>query len=300
MNTGQQPETVRDYLGALQVALKGSPPALIRDALTDAEEHLRNEIIQHPAQNEREVLMDVIETYGTPEEVAETYLTMEAAWSGPFPKAAGPAVSKRGFFSIVSDPRAYSSLVYMLLSLATGILYFVWTVTGLALSVGLFVLVIGIPFALLFIGSERVIAHVEGRIVETLLGVRMPRRLPQEYPEYRTLLSRIGDALIDARTWSSMFYLLLMLPLGIIYFVIAAVGITLSLGVTAMALFSLLTNESHIQMDALPVVEHILHTAPGLILLAVIGVLLFFVVLHLAKLIGFLHGKLAEVLLVRL
>ncbi len=141
---------------------------------------------------------------------------------------------------------------------------------------------------------------MEGRIVETLLGVRMPRRLPQEYPEYRNLLSRIGDALTDVRTWSSMFYLLLMLPLGIIYFVIAVVGISLSLGVTAMSLFSLLTNESHIQIDAAPVLEHILHTAPGLIVLAVLGVLLFFLVLHLAKLIGFLHGKLAEVLLVRL
>src|SRR6185437_9829892 len=58
MNTGRQPETVREYLDALQIALKGCPPALIRDALTDAEEHLRNEIIQHPAQSEREVLMD--------------------------------------------------------------------------------------------------------------------------------------------------------------------------------------------------------------------------------------------------
>jgi len=300
MSTGRQPETVREYLDALQIALKGCPPALIRDALTDAEEHLRNELIQHPAQNEREVLMNVIDTYGSPEEVAETYQTMEAAWSGPFPKAAEPREDKRGFFSIVSDPRAYSALVYMLLALPTGIFYFVWTVTGLALSVGLFVLIIGIPFALLFIASERVIAHVEGRIVETLLGVRMPRRLPPEYPEYRTLLSRIGDALIDVRTWSSMFYLLLMLPLGIIYFVIAVVGVTLSLGVTAMSLFALLTNESHIQIDAAPVMEHILHTAPGLIVLAVIGVLLFFVVLHLAKLIGYLHGKLAEVLLVRL
>src|SRR5262249_10194880 len=155
-------------------------------------------------------------------------------------------------------------------------------------------------FALLFIGSERVIAHVEGRIVETLLGVRMPRRLPQEYPAYRSFLGRIGDALVDVRTWSSMFYLLLMLPLGIIYFVIAVVGISVSLGMTAVSLFSLITNESHVQFDDFPVLEHILHTAPGLIVFALIGVLLFFVVLHLAKMIGYLHGKLAEVLLVRL
>lgn len=300
MSTGRQPETVREYLDALQAALKGSPPALIRDALTDAEEHLRNEIIQHPAQSEREVLMTAIDTYGTPKEVAETYQTMEAAWLGPFPKAEESAARRRGFFSIVSDPRAYGALVYMLLSLATGIFYFTWTVLGLSLSLGLFFLIIGIPFAILFLASERVIAHVEGRIVETLLGVRMPRRLPQSYPANRVFLSRIGEALTDVRTWSSMFYLLLMLPLGVVYFVIAVVGIAASLGLTAASMLSLLTNEAHIQFDAAPTLEHILHTAPGLIVAALIGVLLFFAVLHLAKFIGYLHGKLAEVLLVRL
>ncbi|HTO39326.1 MAG TPA: sensor domain-containing protein [Rhizomicrobium sp.] len=299
MTTGQQPETVRAYLAALQAALKGAPPALIRDALTDAEEHLRNEIIQHPAQTEREVLLTVVETYGAPDEVADTYRTMEAAWSGPFPKSEARG-ARRGFFSVVSDPRSYGGLVYMLLSLATGTFYFVWTLVGIVLSLVLFPLIIGVPFALLFIGSERVISHVEGRIVETLLGVRMPRRLLPPPVESRSILSRIGGALSDGRTWSSMFYLLLMLPLGVVYFVIAVVGVSVSLGSTAMALYALLTNQSHIQLSGLPFLEHLLHTAPGLIVLALLGIVLFACVLHLAKLVGFLHGKLAEVLLVRL
>ena len=300
MNTGRQPETVREYLDALQIALKGCPPALIRDALTDAEEHLRNEIIQHPAQSEREVLMDVIETYGSPEEVAETYQTMEAAWSGPFPKAEEPPVRKGGFFSIVSDPRAYSALVYMLLSLATGIFYFVWTITGLSLSIGLFVLIIGIPFALLFIGVCRVLGHVEGRIIEGLLSVRMPRRLPPATVADETLMTQIRDAVLDVRTWSTMFYLALMLPLGIAYFVIAVVGIALSLGLALGSIWSLITGHSSFQMSEVPWLEHLFHTAPGLVLLLIVGVLLFFVVLHIARGIGWLHGRIAELLLVRL
>ena len=218
MNAGHQPDTVRGYLDTLQAALKGRPPALIRDALTDAEEHLRNEIIQHPAQDEHEVLANAIETYGTPQEVAETYQTMEAAWSGPSRKRPGANAD-----SFQSSRSACLQRACLYASVACHRhFYFVWTITGLMLSVGLFVLIIGVPFALLFIGSERVIAHVEGRIIETLLGVRMPRRLPPEYPEYRNFLSRIGEALTDVRTWSSIFYLLLMLPLGIVYFVIAA------------------------------------------------------------------------------
>jgi uncharacterized membrane protein len=293
------PETVRAYLDALRRALKGAAPALIQDALSDAEEHLRNEVIQHPSQSEREVLFDVIETYGTPEEVAETYITMEAAIAGPFPKQEEPAARRNGFFDIISDSRAYGALVYMLLSLVTGIFYFTWTVTGLALSVGLFILIIGVPFALLFMGSERLISLLEGRIVETLLGVRMPRRLPAENPQPRGLLSRIGDALTDARTWSSMLYLLLMLPLGVIYFTLAVVGLASSIGMTAASLYGLFTGEVTMTFDDAPALTHVLHTAPGLALTGLIGIFLFFVVLHAAKAIGWMHGKLAEALLVR-
>jgi hypothetical protein len=78
------------------------------------------------------------------------------------------------------------------------------------------------------------------------------------------------------------------------------VGLFVSLGIAAISLYSLITNASHISMGGLPVLNHLLHTAPGLIVLALFGVLLFFVVLHVAKFVGFLHGRLAEILLVRL
>jgi hypothetical protein len=172
-------------------------------------------------------------------------------------------------------------------------------VTGLALSLGLFVLIIGLPFALLFIGSERLISLVEGRIVETLLGVRMPRRLPPTAPAPRGLFKRIGDALSDIRTWSSMLYLLLMLPLGVIYFTLAVVGLSFSIGMAAASLYGLFTGEVTMTFDNAPVFTHVLHTAPGLVLSGLLGVFLFFVVLHAAKGIGWMHGKLAESLLVR-
>ena len=298
MSSDRPPETVRAYLDQLQRALKGAPAGLISDALADCEEHLNNEIAQNPNIPEKAVLASVVETYGTPQEIAEEYRDMEATITGPFPKQEEPSQPKGGFFGVVSDPRTYGALLYMLLSLATGIFYFVWTVVGISLSLSLLFLIIGIPFALLFIASVRVISHVEGRIVEGLLGVRMPRRLPAPAAD-ETIFGRIKDALTDVRTWSSIFYLLLMLPLGIIYFVLAVVGLALSLGLTASALISLVTNHVHMQFD-IPFMDHLAHTAPGLLLFAVIGVLLFFVVLHLAKGIGWFHGRIAELLLVRL
>jgi uncharacterized membrane protein len=304
MNTDHPPDpgpaTVKAYLDQLRRALKGAPAGLVADALADTEDHLNNEIAHNPEQNETQILATVVETYGTPQEIAEEYRTMEASISGPFPKS-DPAPERRyGFFNVISDPRTYGALLYMLLSLITGIFYFTWTVTGLSLTVGFAVLIIGIPFALLFIGSVRVLSHVEGRIVEGLLGVRMPRRLPTATVQDESIWTRIKDALIDVRTWSSMFYLLLMLPLGVIYFVVAVVGLSLSLGVTVGAVYSLITNESHVQIDAAPWLEHFLRTAPGLVVFAALGLLMFFVVLHVARGIGALHGRIAELLLVRL
>jgi len=293
------PETVAAYLAELRQALKGAPAGLISDALADCEDHLNNEIAQNPERKESEILASVVETYGTPEEIAEEYRDMETTISTPFPKSETPDERRFGFFNVVSDPRTYGALLYMLLSLATGIFYFTWAVTGLSLTVGLAVLIIGVPFALLFIASVRVLSYVEGRIVEALLGVRMPRRPPSE-PARDGLLNKIKDAFTDVRTWSSLCYMLLMLPLGVTYFVIAVAGLGISLGSVGGSIYSLITGESHIQIDDAPYVEHMLHTAPGLIVFAILGTLLFFVVLHVARLIGWVHGKIAEGLLVRL
>src|SRR5690606_5260940 len=104
----------------------------------------------------------------------------------------------------------------MALALATGIFYFVWVVTGLSVSRGLSVTIIGIPLLILFFGSVRVLSLVEGRIVEVMLGERMPRR-PLYTARGRTLMQRIGDMFTDARTWSTILYMLLMLPLGSAY-----------------------------------------------------------------------------------
>src|SRR5207248_7524228 len=131
-------------------------------------------------------------------------------------------------FGIYSDPRAYTSLFYMLLTLATGIVYFVFVVTGLSLSAGLAILIVGFPFFLAFIGIARVISLGEGRLLEAVTGERMPRRPVHPGPR-ASWWSRIGAMLADARTWTTLLYFLIMLPLGIIYFVIATVGLSVGL-----------------------------------------------------------------------
>ena len=229
------PTSIPDYLAHLRRALAGCDPALAQDALYDAEDYLRSELAENPGRSEAEVIAAVASSYGAPDEVADIYrdteTTVQTALRPPRPKPQPSALGR--VFGVLVDPYAYGGLFYMLLSLATGIFYFTWVVAGMSVSIGMLVLIIGIPLLVLFIGSVRVLALVEGRIIEGLLGERMPRR-PLYADRGKPWLSRIGEMFTDPRTWGTMLYQLLMLPLGVVYFTIVITLVSLAGAIAAL------------------------------------------------------------------
>ncbi len=317
-NNLNTPKTIPEYLDLLRAALKGKDPALVQDALYDAEEYLRAELAEHPEQDEASVLEKVASSYGAPEEVAEIYNEREVAVSEAFrsPRASiqqtqasagvasvGVSVNKKPqnpiawFFGVAADPRAYAALFYMLLSLATGIFYFTWAVTGISLSAGFMILIIGIPFTVLFMGSVWALSLVEGRLVETMLGVRMPRR-PAYGKREGGFLERIKEILVDPRTWATLLYMLLMLPLGITYFTIAVTALSLSLSLL-LAPVTYLTGYAHditLTFNGMTLADEPMLMIP----MFIAGAFGIFVTLHVARGIGKLHGMMAKHLLVKI
>jgi uncharacterized membrane protein len=303
MNT-PTPRTIAEYLEQLRAALRGADPALIQDALYDAEEHLRGELHENPGTSEAEMLAKIASSYGAPEEVAAIYVDkevqVEQALRSPPPPRRTTALGR--FFAIGSDPRAYASLFYMLLALPTGIFYFVWAVTGVSLSLGLMVLVIGFPFAVLFLSTVRALSLVEGRLIEVMLGERMPRR-PLYADQGKPFLTRVKEMFTDPRTWSTLLYLMLRLPLGIVYFVMAVVGTVLSLALMFVPVVHVLWSIGLVRIDWATDV----HFNDGMLLPPVIadplcfalGVALLFGFLHLARGVGRFQGALGKHLLVK-
>jgi len=300
MNERTAPRSIEQYLTALRAALAGEDPALVQDALYDAEEYLRAELAANPGRNEADTLELIASTYGAPDEVAGAYRTTEKQVRtalAPPPRKAARTVFGR-FFGVYSDSRTWTALFFMLLALVTGIFYFTMTVTGLAMSAGLMVMIIGIPFFLLFVGFTRVLALAEGRLVEGLLGQRMPRR-PLYPSKGMPIMERIKEMLVDRRTWTTMFYFLLMLPLGILYFVIAVTGISVSLGLIGGSIAGLLM-EAGVGSGGISLDDQV-YFAPSPLLAPVVmvfGVLLLTVIMHLVRGIGRGHGTLAKHLLV--
>ena len=295
------PKTIREYLDQLRIELRGADPAMIQDALYDAEEHLRAELAEHPELDEAAVLAKVATSYGAPDEVAEIYRVKEGEVEQALrPRRVRPQPEKSiiaKFFGIAVDPRAYAAMFYMVLAMATGIFYFTWVVTGLSLSAGFAILIIGIPFIILFFATVRALSFVEGKIVEAMLGVRMPRR-PWNVDRDKSIWQRIGAMFTDPRTWSTLFYMLLMLPLGILYFCIVTIGLSLALGSIAAPFLHLFGAPGGIiTMDG----TDLLTTSPfWMPLIFIGGVLLLFGVMHIAKGVGYLHGQLAKHLLVQM
>ena len=291
--------SIQNYLETLKRELKGSDSATIQDALIDAEEHLTNALEalsqEHPELDGSEALKQIIEQYGTPEETATAYMEVERR---TFPQL-GSASSRNGqsalgrFFGIYADPRAWGSLFYMLIAFVTGVTYFSWAVTGISVSISFALFIFGLPVAFLFLLSVRGLAWLEGRLVEALLGVRMPRRslLP---PKDGKLLDRIKLLLLDKHTWFSIIYMLLQFVLGTIYFVVLVTMLGLSLSVLAIPVLQ--------EIFHLPVVQFIdtRYYLPqwGYPLVVLAGILLWTGTMHLVRWVGSLHGRYAKALLV--
>jgi uncharacterized membrane protein len=297
------PRSIDQYLRQLRDELAGADAALIQDALYDAEEYLRAEVAAHPEKSESDVLELIASTYGAPDEVAGAYRDTEvkvrAAMATPR-KEAKSAAGK--FFGVFMDPRAYTSLFFMLLALPTGIIYFVLAVGGLSLSAGLSVLIIGVPFFLMFMAVCRVVSLAEGGLIEAMTGVRMPRR-PVYQGKALSFWARIGEMLKDRRTWTTIAYFILRLPIGIFYFVIAIAGLAVSLTLIALPITTVLAQAGwfgaggvEVFADAQP--EWMFKTGVAIPLLGMAGLLLLTSVMHLARAIGRLHAMFAKSMLV--
>ena len=293
-------ELIKEYLERLKSALSGSDPATVQDALSDAEEHLwialeraRGET---PDIGEEEAIRSAIEEFGPVEEIASAYNEFETKARPRLESAAGAekrSASAR-FFGVFTDPRAYASLFYTIFSLFLGLFYFTWTVSGLSISAGVIVLIIGLPFLGIFLVSLRGIALVDGWIIEALLGERMPRR-PIYRKKPRSWRERLVFLIKDHMVWKTVLYNIIMLPLSIVYFTLAITSLSVAANLFLRPLL-----EYVFDFPLASGTGWSLWT-PGLLMPVVVafGIIWFILTLHMAKGLGRMQAKIAKKMLVR-
>jgi hypothetical protein len=290
--------TIDEYLDALKNEMLGADSALLQDALADAREHLSTALVVAREKNadlqESDALKNIVEEYGTPEETASAYKEVERRTSPTLKQSAKSQSWIVRFFGVYADARAWGALLYMLIAFVTGVFYFTWAVTGLSLSISFSIFIFGLPFALLFLLSVRGLALLEGRLVEALLGVRMPRR-PLFSHQGMKWFDRLKALLADKATWLMLVYMFIQFALGIVYFVALVVVLSFSLAFIAIPVLQETLNEGAIMLNDGIRYFFPMWTYP---LLVLGGFLLWTIFMNIARGIGQLHGRLAKWMLV--
>lgn len=291
---------VRDYLAKLKKELgEGADPALIQDALSDAEIHLRTaleeELSKNPGISETEILVPLVKKYGTPAEVAAAYLAIETHISPALAPVSRPDTRSflGKFFGVLAESRAWGAFFYMLLAFVPGIIFGGWALFGGLISASSLVFIIGLPIFGLFLLSLRGIALLEGRIVEALLGVRMPRR-PLFLKKSLSWSDRYIALVKDKYSWRALLYAVLLFPLGLIYTGLFSLLFVLSLGFITSPVLELVFR---IPLDLFG--DNVFTPVWFLPIVCVAGIVLLPVTFHLAKLAGKIQGRFAKSMLVR-
>jgi len=155
------------------------------------------------------------------------------------------------------------------------------------------IMIFGIPLAALIFLSFRGLAWLEGRIVEALLGVRMPRRpvFTRKDISWKEKLKAIFGSKV---TWFSTLFLILQFPLGVIYFCVFITLFSLGLGIFSVPVLYFGLHLPITLWTGMPLYL----PSWSIPIFFLVGILIFTVNMHLAKGLGSLHAKLARALLV--
>ena len=129
----------------------------------------------------------------------------------------------------------FGNLVYLLMMMPLGLLYFTILTIGFTLGAGMSITLIGLPILVSMIFVTYMLGDLERAITSVLLGVKIAK------PEARPARDNSAGAILRAQVkngafWKELVYLLLKLPLGIISFVLTALLVLMPLTLIAAPL----------------------------------------------------------------
>lgn len=152
---------------------------------------------------------------------------------------------------VLFNPKTYATILYLLLSLPLGIIYFTVAITGIALSIGLAPIFIGIP---LFFGVAKLlngIVSFEQSMIRQILGLPIPpiSSNNQQSEAGRNWLMQMVRGFDGELFIRNLLLVLLRFVTGIVFFIIMVTVISLGLGFIALPVVHIiLMNEMKIDI----------------------------------------------------
>lgn len=202
----------------------------------------------------------------------------------------------RRFFGVVLQGRTYLNILYLLIMLPLGIIYFTVVVTGFSISISLLTIIIGIVIAFLFLILVRGISTLHLHYASSLLGFELPSKVETATPG-KGFFDHLKNILSDGKTYTSMVYMFLELPLGIIYFTLIITFLAVSVSFTFSPLLWILNDEGIIYLSGDDWLWN--EDFGNTIFLSLVGIGLFFGTLHMGNFLAKVEEFLCKNLLVR-
>lgn len=119
------------------------------------------------------------------------------------------------FFDAIIKKQTYLNLLFLIISLPLGILYFIFITTGFLLGILLFIIWIGVPILLFVFKASWKISVLDKKLTSKLLNIQIPAISIPGF-ENSIQLKEFISYIKNFRTWKILLYLLLKLPVGII------------------------------------------------------------------------------------
>lgn len=124
--------------------------------------------------------------------------------------------------------RSYTNLIYLLLSLPLGLVYFVFLATGLSAGTGLLITLLGLPIVGLTLWGSWWLSVLERHLAIGLLGAEVPPMGPKPFRGGQNFRRDLEQFLGNRVTWTGLLFLGLKLPLGIVSFVMVVTLVAVS------------------------------------------------------------------------
>jgi signal transduction histidine kinase len=186
-------------------------------------------------------------------------------------------------------------LVYLLATLPVGIFWFTVSVTLIAAGLPLVVVWIGLPILWAAFLLWRRGASVERRFVAWGLdrSIGDPYRPEPDGKLRERWLSRLGDP----ATWRDLAYLILLLPLGVLWFTLVVITLALPLGLLATPFTYRLFPDGQYSFVSAGWEWLVIDSLPSALLAAGLGLMLLPLIPLVARGLATIHGEIARGLL---
>ena len=193
------------------------------------------------------------------------------------------------FFGVIKEGSTWRSVGYLLLAFPLGIFYFVFLVTGFSLGFGLLITLLGIPVLVGVIAASYGLGEFERLISNQLLDTSIART--ERISGADGFWQKLKELLVSSETWKRVFYLFLKFPFGIVGLVFVVVALSLFGQIIAPLVYEQDWYSPNI--GTIWEIDEIWEA----IVMAIIGVLLGFVFLHLINGTARIWSHIADALL---